>query len=232
MTNHMRHSGLFSACEFPVRLIGCGGIGSMTAILLSKMSDGEVTVYDHDHVDEVNIATQFYRIEDIGYRKATVIAEIASQFSDNPHFIPIPESFPSPKQTPAWMVISAVDSIGSRKAIWQALQQSEDWKWYLDARMGAEKFELYSIERNDIEWYASLLSSQQDSLILDEPCTARATFYTAAMAAGHIGKSIRKILVGVKPPVYLAHNIYSDRILMANDYLTETAQCLEDVCGS
>lgn len=222
MTNHMRHIGLFAPLEFPVRLIGAGGIGAMTAVMLAKMSDGDVRVYDDDSVDDVNIATQFYRMEDIGRNKASAIAQIANELSDTVLFLPAPERYPSLKQSPAWMVISAVDSIKSRKDIWQDMPRSADWKWYLDARMGAEKFELYCISREDIQWYSSLLSHQYDDLIPDEPCTAKATFYTAAMAAGHIGKTIRKILTGAKPPVWLSHDIYADRIQVANGYQVES----------
>ena len=227
MVNHMRHSGLFASCKFPIVLIGAGGIGSSTAIMLSKMSDGDIQVYDDDNVEGINIATQFYRMEDIGQNKANAISAIANQFSDTTLFTPIPERYPFSRQNPAWMVISGVDSIESRKAIWQALQLAMDWKWYLDARMGAEKFELYCISRDDIEWYSKVLSCQQDELIPDEPCTAKATFYTAAMAAGHIGKTIRMILVGMKPPVYVAHDIYADRIVLASRYLVEITQTLE-----
>lgn len=221
MTNHMRHIGLFAPCELPIRLIGVGGIGSMTAVMLAKMSDGDIVVYDDDVVDEVNIATQFYRTEDIGSYKARAIAQLSNQFSDTAFFLPVSERYPSSRQKPAWMVISAVDSIKSRKSIWQDLRMMGDWKWYLDARMGAENFELYCISREDIPWYSSLLSRQFDDLIPDEPCTAKATFYTAAMAAGHIGKTIRKILVGVKPPIWLAHDIYADKIQVANGYQSD-----------
>jgi hypothetical protein len=221
MTNHIRHSGLFAPLELPVRLIGTGGIGSLTAVMLAKMSDGDVMVYDDDTVDEINIATQFYRTEDIGRNKVIAITELSNQFSDTVQFFPVPERYPSSRQNPAWMVISAVDSIISRKLIWQELIRLTGWKWYLDARMGAEKFELYCISREDIQWYSSLLSRQHDELIPDEPCTAKATFYTAAFAAGHIGKTIRKILACEKPPVWLSHDIYTDRILLANGYQTE-----------
>lgn len=230
MTNHLRHSGLFAPCEFPIVLIGAGGIGSSTAIMLSKMSDGDIQVYDDDNVEGINIATQFYRMEDIGHNKANAISAIANQFSDTTLFNPIPERYPFSRQNPAWMVISGVDSIESRKAIWQALQLAMDWKWYLDARMGAEKFELYCVSRDDIEWYSNLLSCQQDELNPDEPCTAKATFYTAAIAAGHIGKTIRKILTGEKPPIWLSHDIYADRILLVKTCLTEVNGPLEVTC--
>jgi molybdopterin/thiamine biosynthesis adenylyltransferase len=229
VTNHLRHSGIFAACDLPIRLIGIGGIGSMAAILLSKMSDSEIQVYDDDRVEEVNIATQFYRTEDVRRNKVIAISEIAGQFSDSASFIPVPERYPSTSQNPAWMVISGVDSIASRKAIWQDLRIANDWKWYLDARMGAEKFELYCVSRDDTDWYSSLLSHQQDELIPDEPCTAKATFYTAAMAAGHIGKTIRKILAGIKPPLWLSHDIFTDTILYANGYQVEINQTLEVV---
>ena len=218
MTDHLRHSGIFPPLELPVRLIGAGGIGAMTAMMLAKMSDGVVYVYDDDRVDEVNIATQFHETADIGRYKADAIAFRAMRQSDSVTFVAVPERYPSSRVTPAWLVISAVDSIQSRKAIWKDLSLVPTWHWYLDARMGAEKFELYCISRDDLDWYAGVLAGQADGDIPDEPCTAKATFYTAAMAAGHIGKSIRMILTNNKPPVWLQHDIIGDRIEVARGY--------------
>ncbi len=216
MIDHLLHLGLFAPCELPVRLIGVGGVGAITALMLAKMSDGEIFVYDDDLVDEVNLATQFYRPEDIGENKANSIAKIANQFSDTAIFTPISARYPTAVHKPAWLVISAVDTIKSRKSIWQDMNGKMDWQWYLDARMGSERFDLYSLSRQDIEWYTAHLSQQSDETIPDEPCTAKATFYTAAIAAGHIGKTIRKILAGIKPPLWMSHDIYQDHIVVAD----------------
>jgi hypothetical protein len=43
----------------------------------------------------------------------------------------------------------------------------------------------------------------------------KATIYTAAIAAGHIGKTIREIQTGINPPYWLEHDIIRERILVA-----------------
>ena len=42
-----------------VTLIGCGGIGSMTGLILAKMGIGNLWVYDYDKIEAHNVPNQF-----------------------------------------------------------------------------------------------------------------------------------------------------------------------------
>ena len=81
--DHLRHSGIFNASRFPITLIGAGGIGAITGIVLAKMGVPVLNVYDGDTVDPVNIATQFYRTSDIGSAKPFALKQIIEEFSDD-----------------------------------------------------------------------------------------------------------------------------------------------------
>jgi hypothetical protein len=104
------------------------------------------------------------------------------------------------------LVVSAVDSIDARKAIWAALQESS-WRWYFDARMGAENFLMYCVHHSKHSWYHNLLMNQEEGDIADEPCTAKATIYTAAFSAGYIGLALRRLAAGLDLPRVVSHNI-------------------------
>jgi len=52
--------------DFPITLIGCGGIGSPVAMALVKMGCGQISLYDPDCVEAHNLPNQMYRLEDVG----------------------------------------------------------------------------------------------------------------------------------------------------------------------
>ena len=215
MTDHTRHSGIFAPLEGRITLIGAGGIGALTAVVLAKMSDGELEIWDADTVDPINIATQYHTVHHIGMNKAAATAEMVSLYSDSCEVGANGMNFPGEFEfLPSRFVVSAVDSIKSRKAIWAALK-GKMWEYYLDARMSAEVFQLYTVSAKNVEWYEHMLGLQDDAEIADIPCTAKATIYTAAFAAGHIGKTIRELVTGKNPPIFLEHDIIAERITVA-----------------
>ncbi|MEK6569249.1 MAG: ThiF family adenylyltransferase, partial [candidate division NC10 bacterium] len=69
------------ALEIPVTMIGCGGIGSFSALALAKMGCVHLTVYDDDRVEEHNIPNQLYRLSDVGQLKVICLAEIIKDFT-------------------------------------------------------------------------------------------------------------------------------------------------------
>ena len=215
--DHTRHIDIFPAFQGRITLIGAGGIGSVTAIALAKMSDGTMDIFDGDLVEEVNVATQAHNTLNIGRNKADAIAELCDFQSGSCDVQSIEMRFPENDKhsmRPSEFVISAVDSIDARKAIWEDLKQRTG-KYYLDARMSAEVFQLYVVDHKDDGWYDSILASQNENEIPDIACTAKATFYTACIAAGHIGKTVRMLLTGMTPPKFLEHDIVRDRITTA-----------------
>jgi molybdopterin/thiamine biosynthesis adenylyltransferase len=215
MINHTRHIGIFNAQDWPVTLIGAGGIGAITAVTLAKMGVPELTVFDFDRVSDVNIATQFFRHFDVESWKTAALSTILSEYADakvlirnlpfdeNTH----PDLFTNP------IIISAVDSISARRAIWEAVKY-EEFLWYLDARMGAEVFQLYAVSGDEMGWYEDLMSKQDDSQVDNLPCTSKATVYCSCLAAAHIGASVRKIISGLPLPRMLSQDMLSNTLMV------------------
>ena len=64
----------------PITVIGVGGIGSFTVLTLAKMGFRNITIYDHDRVEQHNLPNQFYRIKDLKKYKVDALADLVYEF--------------------------------------------------------------------------------------------------------------------------------------------------------
>jgi hypothetical protein len=197
-----RFSGIFDASTWPVTLIGAGGIGAFTAMLLAKMGIPALTLVDGDHVSEENIGTQFHRASDVGLAKVFALAEAIKAYGFDTSVqaevdrITRDTNF---REYTSPIIISAVDSITARQEIWASVSQVP-WMYYLDARMGAEVMVLYTVKASDPAWYNATLARQDESAVPDLPCTSKATIYGGAVAASYVAATVRKIVTGLPVP--------------------------------
>jgi molybdopterin/thiamine biosynthesis adenylyltransferase len=215
--DHTRHAGIFNASNLSVSMIGAGGIGAISTIVLAKMGVALIEIWDDDTVDEINIATQFHRVSDIGNNKTSAMhGSIAAYCGPDTEVISTFGRATKDTNFYSDIVISAVDSINARKDIWEAVKISRP-DWYLDARMSSEIFQLFVINMKDeqsVEMYNDQLAQVSEESVSDEPCTSKATIYTAAMAAGHIGRAVRLIATNDfdKLPYLTVHNILHNNL--------------------
>lgn len=215
--NHERHSGIFDISHLSVTIVGAGGIGAITALALAKMGVGYLNLIDNDTVSDVNLATQFHALESLGLPKVEALKSEILRYADGTDILTEQDRVEPDGLLYGSIVIAAVDSIASRKAIWSAVCRGKT-RWFLDSRMAAEEFHLYSVDmEHGWDWYGKIIDREDDSRVENLPCTAKATIYTAAMSAGHIGAAVRKIATGLTPARYLVHNILSDSLLTMHD---------------
>lgn len=202
--------------ETPVTLIGAGGIGSAVALALAKLGVTRFTVYDDDSIEEHNFPNQMYPY--IQYMDAGCEHE--------GHYVP--ESTPGkPKaitlaaaledivgwgsvkvrvrnerfehQPVAGLVISGVDSLETRQALWGHLRDNFQVPLYLDARMGAEIAQVYAVRplhEQDRERYERSLEGEG----YEVPCTARATIYGAFAVAALVCRLVKGYVMGQDLP--------------------------------
>jgi hypothetical protein len=217
--NHIRHSGIFDARNLSVALIGLGGIGAITALTLAKMGVGYLTLIDDDSVSEENLATQLYKVRDLGAKKTIATQQIIDDFTDDVSIDRFTGRVVN-NHTIEWsdiaaeIVVSGVDSITSRQEIWEKIA-TEPWQWYIDARMGAENLCMYIIDDSiwSRDWYSNILLGQFEADVPDAPCTSKATFFCACLAAAFIGSTVRKIITEERPPKILTVDLVQNRIL-------------------
>jgi len=177
-----------------VTLIGAGGIGSPTAIMLAKMGLPNLTIWDLDKLEPHNLPSQFYRIRDLGRYKAEALHEIVMEFALTKTSVVL-DHYGEDSPDLEGIVISAVDSMAARKTIWRRIQASKKVQFYVEARMGAQQFGVYSLSGPDLrscDWYEGTLYSDEEAF--EAPCTEMAIMYTTFGIACFIGNQITRFL--------------------------------------
>lgn len=186
-----------------VDIVGVGGTGSWTALLLAKMTGGadgfSMRLIDADHVSEHNVPSQFYCCEDAAQSKLKVeaCAEHLSRFADTrvqvlPAFLD--------GTTPYALrdiVIFATDSMQARATCWEDyVADNPSVTWLVDSRTGAEKGTVIAVrvhDREDAAFYQSTLYT--DAQAVAEPCTARAIVYGGCIMASLLTRALKRILL-------------------------------------
>jgi hypothetical protein len=64
----------------------------------------------------------------------------------------------------------------------------------------------------DTAWYDFIVTNFSDDDVPTEPCTSKATIFTAFMAAGHIGRAVRMIVTGAHKAGVLTHDIRNEEL--------------------
>lgn len=176
-----------------ITVIGAGAIGSWTTLALAKMGFCNLTVYDHDTVDEENLNSQFYPHHFVGQNKAAALSSMVEVFTGNKI------AWHAQKYTGGILpgiVIAAVDSMDARRMIWENhVGKSPFTKAIIDPRMGAEQallFVMNPMDGKDIVAYQASLYSDDDAV--QERCTSKAVIYTANMLSGLVCKAVKDLL--------------------------------------
>ena len=182
----------------PITVIGAGGIGSPTVLLLAQMGVPELTVIDFDTVEAHNRASQLYPGNDIGKPKVESLAETVERFTDcrikvrQERYVAQPLS---------GLVISAVDSIAVRHEIWAQLRYNPHVPLYIDGRMGGQIYVVLTsrpCDPDDVTFYEQHLFKPSEAA--DVPCTARSIAYNTFAIASVIGALVRMWWVEGKVP--------------------------------
>jgi molybdopterin/thiamine biosynthesis adenylyltransferase len=174
----------------PITVIGAGAIGSWVVLSLAKMGFSNITVFDHDKVDTVNLNSQFYPQNAVGELKARALLEMVGHFT-GVNINAKAERYE--RGTFPGIVIAAVDSMEVRATIWtNHVGKAPFTKAIIDPRMGAEDALLYvmnPMDAKDQASYPKSLYTNDDAV--QERCTAKATIYTANLLAGLVVKAVK-----------------------------------------
>jgi molybdopterin/thiamine biosynthesis adenylyltransferase len=186
-----RQYRLVDFSKLEVSLIGCGGLGSKIAIELGKSGINSIDLYDSDKVETHNIPNSAFEQGDYGRSKTNVLCDRISKYgvdvSTYPHY---------DEGSLHKLVISAVDTIETRKQIFQeVLKQQENIDYYIDARMGGEVGNVLIIDpckEDQIKWY-------QDNWLFEENevqqlrCGEQTTSYTTSILAGIVVANLNNL---------------------------------------
>ena len=171
-------------------IIGVGAIGRQVALQLAAIGIPHLQLIDFDVVEESNVASQGYYFEDIGECKIEVTSDICGNINSDLEIDLLHNHFKRSDDING-IVFCCVDSISTRKHIWDAVKDKIDF--FVDGRMSAEAMHIITVsspESNDL--YESTLFSQEEAY--RGSCTAKSTIYCANVAAGFMLSQFTKWL--------------------------------------
>lgn len=184
--------------QFPITIIGAGGIGSWAALALAKMGALSLTVVDFDKIEIHNTASQIYGADDVGRSKVDALQEIVNRFTHRA-VTPIPFVGTAAEYAASGLpfgrvVISAVDSLEARKGIWEIISPmlgSVDL--YMDCRMGGEQLRIICVSPYNADSVLKYQKKMDAPVTADPtPCTARAVSYNTFMIGGMVASLVKR----------------------------------------
>lgn len=237
--NYSDQSAFFDPATWtwPVHLIGAGGINNAVGPVLAKMGIREIHIWDDDILEERNCPTEIaYSYRMAGNYKVDAMADTIRYLMDaNPncrlglHTDP-PVSGPNyyyrfdigdqlkiyahygrvtADTELSGVVISGVDSMASRKTIWQAVRQNfVNIPLYIDGRSAGEDTAIFAFSPANFDdaciYEVSWLYDDAEASPL--PCGARNIGYISAYMAFEISRIITRFHRNLPIDFYTPHN--------------------------
>ena len=168
-----------------------GGLGSLGSWLCLYLTRVGVNIYgfDMDTVDEVNMAGQLYKNNDIGEFKTESLRTTLREFGDYNNDLDFENIKYEANSMATSVMFSCFDNMKARKDMFEnwcnyirSDGQQDIYKIFIDARLTAETFEVFAVTPDKIEEYKKTLFTDAES---DElPCSFKSTTHVAAMASG------------------------------------------------
>lgn len=167
--------------DFNIHILGAGGIGSWTALTLAKMGCENIIVYDNDDVEDHNVASQFFKEEQLGLPKTEALkANVLEQTGVE---IETEENIAEESIT-SGLIIIAIDSMEERIRLGE-LYKNKD-VMIIDGRMGGLQLEIYCSHSSR---YLKTTVNPED--VEPDKCTGRSINFNCLVIAGLIANYVR-----------------------------------------
>ena len=198
--NYQRQTGIINIKEFRdniISIIGCGAIGSFTAISLAKMGLTKFHLWDMDKVETHNLPNQFFGETDIGKNKVDVTGQYMQNFNNDCLIVYFgkftKEEWNKDKNYSSQIVISCVDKMSVRKEIFETVKEDRNVQLFIDTRMGGLQGQIYCIDMKNMEQ----ITNYEKTLFGDESavqlrCTERSIIFTVLGLASLVCNQIVK----------------------------------------
>ena len=167
-------------------VVGVGSVGRQVALQLAAMGVPAMTLIDPDTVSEENLGCQGFWESDVGDPKVHAVANVCHQQFPRLELHARPERFRKSvvrdwPRNRVHAVFSCVDSMDSRKLIWEGVQRSAGF--VCDGRMAAEVIRVLASGHpaGDARYPRTLFPGRD---AYQGSCTAKSTIYSANVAAG------------------------------------------------
>jgi len=202
--------------DLEVTLVGAGRAGSQIALVLTMLGI-PVRLYDGDRLGPENQGLQLYRQRDVraGRKKVMALRRLLQSIVPGCRIHAHPVWFEaSAAQACSPIVIFAVDTMATRRTLWERLRQQADLVLLIDVRLGRGLLRLHEVRLQDaIDVAAYEASLCDDDVALPDDCYDEAATHPAAAAAALVGGSLRAFIEGLPRPRWIGIDL--DRALWA-----------------
>lgn len=191
--------------DLRVVIIGCGAVGSFTALSLCKMGIGHMTLIDPDKVSTENLPNQYFKEDDLGKKKVDACSDLIRRFDKQIPMVTLSRPFIKQKLE-GDIVISSVDSMEVRKRVWRSIVSDKKVKLLIDPRMAAQVIQVYTASPGDpssLKAYEATLIDETEAL--QDRCTARSIIYAVLPVAALVCKHVAAFANGewIEPAITL-----------------------------
>lgn len=186
-----------SQTDASVTVVGAGGIGSFTALALAKLGVQEITLVDFDRVEGHNLPNQLFAMDQLGEPKVEAVASSVRAYTGTePRALDqrLQDGLPVSE-----VVVSALDSMAGRAALWEALRGELGCKRLVDGRLAGENVVVYSAaphDPEDVEGYEATLHPDDEGI--EMPCTRRSIIDVGFAVASLITRAVRRHYAGAE----------------------------------
>jgi hypothetical protein len=192
---YMRSVDIFNPDKAtPVNIIGCGSIGSYSALTLAKMGVQSFHLWDADYVGEENIGCQNFGWEHLGKPKVEAVRDIlVSNSPVKPENVTLhPEFVSADTRLPKIITIVGVDSMAARKIVYAKLKKKVPL--LVDGRIGGQVVRVFSVIPSEeyTDYYERYFVD--DAAAYDMPCTQKNVAYVANVVQAIIGRMVRNFI--------------------------------------
>lgn len=169
---------------------GCGGIGSNLLFQLARMVPANITIYDDDNVEIVNMAGQLFSYNDVGKAKVTAMADMISAYTSMRQVNAIKEKFTADTEA-GDIMLCGFDNMRARRTFFESWLRHLEGKTeeerakclFMDGRLDINTLQILCVRGDDsynISRYTSsflFLDSEAEETI----CSMKQTTYLACM---------------------------------------------------
>jgi len=181
--------------SFGISIIGAGATGSCSAVCLAQMGCSRIQIWDDDIVEEHNLSNQLHLQDMVGELKVESLAALLKQLTGVQVDIKKQRCLPEHTRTQLnEVVVLAVDSMDTRKELWEGLKESLITRLVIDPRLGLDVGRVITVDphsEEDRAFYEDperlYPSSEADRL----PCHARVIAYAPQVIGALVGRQIK-----------------------------------------
>lgn len=180
-----RYSGILAQellVKQRVQIIGCGAIGSQIARQLATMGIGWIDLWDDDRITPTNLGTQGWSADSLDEYKTFELSRILRNLNPQCRVTTHETRWAARDWDNAnpFSVFVALDNLEGRHEVAKAYAASAVSPIVVDSRMGALSMRIICPE--SAKHYAATIPTAKQ--VHEGPCTERATFFCASIAAG------------------------------------------------